>query len=215
MTNIPYGSNQLNKNKGGCNPDNYYIPDFSYYYTINELNLEIIGVEDSSYFCPNEIGGGHGNTKTFDNCSPNGNYINGIEIGCNYLSKINNASESLLIDRAKTSDNHNFIIMQHYPQQSSRILSLFTHNRANTTINNNNDRIWSVFGHSHKQECRGHDKYGSCNEILSGGGGGCCIFEETIRGFYVIGFDNNGTIIQPYSIDDPNISCMYPCINES
>ena len=56
-TGIPYAANQLNKDKGGCNPDNYYIPDFSYYYKISQLlNFELIGLDTNSYWCPFQIG---------------------------------------------------------------------------------------------------------------------------------------------------------------
>ena len=42
-TNIAYHCNQCESNKKGCAPDNYYMPDFGYYYTINQLNFELIG----------------------------------------------------------------------------------------------------------------------------------------------------------------------------
>ncbi len=44
-TKIPYAGNQINSDKKGCNPSNYFLPDYGYYYTINELNFEWIGLE--------------------------------------------------------------------------------------------------------------------------------------------------------------------------
>ena len=56
-TKIPYAANQVNQDKGGCNPSTYYLPDFSYYYSISDrLQFEIIALETTSYFCPDELG---------------------------------------------------------------------------------------------------------------------------------------------------------------
>eukprot|EP01084_Bolivina_argentea_P237536 399194_1 len=198
-TNIPYNAHQLNTDKHGCNPYNYYVPDFGYYYSLNELNFEFIGIDQSTHDCPGGIGGGYGNDKVFKNC---GNE----KIGCNYLQKIANASEQMMIQRAASSNNSNFIISQHYPSQGSRLLNTFKANRKN---NGKNDIIWSIFGHTHKQECV-HKNGNVCDEIMTGGGGGCCV-DFTLRGFYVIGFDEDGNMIQPLEFNDPAISCEYPC----
>eukprot|EP01084_Bolivina_argentea_P237537 399195_1 len=199
VTNIPYAANQINADKKGCNPHNYYLPDFGYFYSLNELNFEFIGIDQSTHDCPGGIGGGYGNDKVFKNC---GNE----KIGCNYLQKIANASEQMMIQRAASSNNSNFIISQHYPSQGSRLLNTFKANRKN---NGKNDIIWSIFGHTHKQECV-HKNGNVCDEIMTGGGGGCCV-DFTLRGFYVIGFDEDGNMIQPLEFNDPAISCEYPC----
>ena len=44
---MAYAGNQLNADKKGCNPWNYYLPDYGYYYTINELNFELIQLEEN------------------------------------------------------------------------------------------------------------------------------------------------------------------------
>ena len=49
-----------------------------------------------------------------------------------------------------------------------------------------------------------------CDSILTGGGGGCCS-DVSLRGFFVIDFDENGQMAQPYKYDDSTISCEYPC----
>ena len=53
---IPYASNALNKDKKGCNPNMFYMPDFGYYYTINELNFELIGLDENYSDCPGGLG---------------------------------------------------------------------------------------------------------------------------------------------------------------
>eukprot|EP01084_Bolivina_argentea_P037474 69323_1 len=132
----------------------------------------------------------------------------GFTTGCNYLAKIANASENMMVERAKTSDASNILIMQHYPGEYKRLSSLFKDNRVNTS---NDDIVWSIFGHAHVQKCDHTDeRSGECDAILSGGGGGCCM-EKSLRGFYVIGFNENGEMIQPLKFNDPSISCEYPC----
>ena len=69
---------------------------------------------------------------------------------------------------------------------------------------------YSAYGHTHEQKCERTDKNGACDSILTGGGGGCCS-SDTLRGFFVIGFDKDKNMIQPLKIDDSQISCKYPC----
>ena len=212
QTNIPYAADQLNQDKGGCNPSNYYLPDFSYVYTINELNFELIVMEETVHYCPNEVGGGHGNDDVWRNCEVDGKLDNGKEIGCGYLGKINNASEAMLLDRAKNNNgNKNILISQHYPGQGKRLVDTF---KNNTNGNIDDYIVWSIYGHTHNQKCDRHYTVNGtqiCDAIMTGGGGGCCNFEFTTRGIYVIGFDKNGKMTQPYDFEDPAISCTYPC----
>eukprot|EP00483_Globobulimina_turgida_P012351 UN12374 len=55
-TQIPYAGNQINPDKKGCNPINYYLPDYGYYYSINALQFEWIGLEESVVICPSDFG---------------------------------------------------------------------------------------------------------------------------------------------------------------
>jgi len=202
-THIPYAANQLSAAKGGCNPNNFYLPDWGYFYSIEALSLEIIVLEESSHDC-GDIGGGYGSTMTFSNCG-------GFDKGCSYLSKIDNATEQMLIERAKTSTATNILLMQHYPGQARRLKSLwkeYRHYRGNATA----DTVWTIFGHAHEQKCN-HVEDGVCDEILSGGGGGCCM-EKSLRGFYVVGFDDDGGMTQPVAFNDSAVSCEYPCNEE-
>ena len=195
-TNIPYNGNQINKDKRGCNPDNYWLPDYGYYYTINQLNFEIIFMEETVTICPDDNG-----KQNYKDCNDSS------AIGCAYLGKIRDASEQMMIDRAKKSDNTNFLLSQHYPQNGHRLINDFTNARGSQS---KNDLIWSIYGHTHYQACQGNDTYGNCDRILTGGAamGGA---SEPLKGFYVIGFDKNKKMIQPYAFDDKLISCDYPC----
>eukprot|EP01084_Bolivina_argentea_P286811 492062_1 len=207
-TNIPYGANQINKNKGGCNPNNYYLPDFGYYYTINELNFELIAMEETASICPNDMGGRNiYNQSAWDDCH-HSNGQSAQDVGCGYLGKMRDASEKMMVERANKSQNTNFLLNQHYPGRSHALLEKFTDSRGSKA---KDEIIWSIFGHTHTQKCNGNDNNGHCNEIMSGGGGAggggsAC----NLKGFYVIGFDENKNMIQPYKFDDPLISCEYP-----
>ena len=110
-TKIPYGGNQLNKDKMGCNPTNYYLPDYGYYYRIDELEFEWIGLEESVSICPSDFG-----DQNFKDCN------HSSKIGCAYLGEMRDASEQMLAQRANISTAKNFLISQHYPSQG-KILS--------------------------------------------------------------------------------------------
>ena len=202
-TNIPYAANQINQDKKGCNPTNFYLPDFGYYYTMDELSFEVIFLEESATECPDDMGG-----QTYESCNKS------RSIGCEYLGKMANASENMLIERAQESRNRNFLIIQHYPKNSNRLLSLFKDNRVTKSAKSgdSSDIVWSAFGHDHKQKCQHYSdkEETTCDSILTGGGSGCC-GERTLRGFFVIDFDSNGQMTQPYNIDNETISCQYPC----
>merc|ERR1712228_1150198 len=158
---------------------NYYLPDFGYVYKMNALQFEL-----------------------FANC-------NGTDIGCNYLFKIANSTQTMMLERAQQSQNSNFLLVQHFPSVGADTLNKFKTKRAENA-SNINDIAWMAYGHLHSQQCDASDANGNCELIRTGGGGGCCN-EETLRGFYVIGFDDNKNMIQPMSITDERLTCKYPC----
>jgi len=205
-TNMPYTCNQINANKKGCNPSNYYLPDFGYYYRIDQLGFELIAVEESVTDCPNGIGGSgpnSGASEVFANCGS-------TTVGCGWMAKLQNATESMLVSRAQQSINSNFLIIQHYPAKGSSLVDLF-HSSRGKNINASNDRVVGAYGHSHLQACdRTNTKTGLCDSVQNGGGGGCCN-EESLRGFYTMGFDNNKRLIQPLPYNDAQLTCEYPC----
>eukprot|EP01084_Bolivina_argentea_P202082 345325_1 len=200
-TKIPYAANQLNANKGGCNPNNYYQPDFGYYYSIPELNFEWITMDENAPLCPNLSGNDH-----FAIC--NGNST----IGCNYMKKIQSATEANMRMRANVSTNTNFMLIQHYAGgQLNKFNTQFRNIRGNRS---ESYRVWGAGGHSHGQECVHNDTINNvCDQIMTGGGG--TGNTALLKGFFVIGFDENKKMIQPYKINDPQISCMAPCGQKS
>jgi hypothetical protein len=205
-TNMPYACNQINSNKKGCNPANYYLPDFGYYYRIDQLEFELLVVEESYTDCPDGIGGtgpDSGASEVFKNCGS-------TSVGCGWMHKLQNATESMLQQRARVSTNSNFLIIQHYPGRGSALLNMF-HNNRGKNVNASNDRVVAAYGHKHLQACDGvNSKTGLCDLIQNGGGGGCCN-EDTLRGFYTMSFDNNKRLIQPLAYNDAQLSCKYPC----
>jgi hypothetical protein len=207
-TGIPYSANQLNTDKKGCNPPNFYMPDFGYYYTINELSFELIGIDENVVDCPGGLGGNGqsgGASDLFAHCGGS------TSVGCGYLKKINDASIAMFEQRARTSTNQNFVITQHYPGVGANLVGQFCGYRNQSNLQN--EMIVAAYGHTHSQQCDGSvdTKFGHlCYAIMTGGGGGCCS-EVTHRGFYVMGFDENKHMIQPLSITDPQLSCVYPC----
>merc|ERR1712176_1068666 len=92
VTKIPYAANQINADKGGCNPPTYYLPDFGYYYSIPQLNFEYIVLEETVLDC----GPGDKGFYTFDGCGDD----NDGNIGCGYLGKMRDASENMMKERA-------------------------------------------------------------------------------------------------------------------
>ena len=130
------------------------------------------------------------------------------------MAKMQNASEEMMVQRARSTKNTNILISQHYPDNGERLLNDFMSNytKYNKNYNVSMDRIWSIFGHEHDQKCfKTNSDTGNCDVILSGGGGGCCQTDGEYRGFYVIGFDEDKRMTQPLDIHDPKISCKMPC----
>ena len=156
-TDIPYAGNLLNSDKGGCSPSTFVMPDYSYYYTINELNFEFIVLEENSRQCPIEIFCERDQTfcmacDTYANCYnselDDKNKTKGKQIGCNFLKKMTDASEEMMSLRAINSTNNNFVLSQHYPAVGEIVLNKFKnwrYNATNETIED--DIIVSVYGH--------------------------------------------------------------------
>jgi len=184
-----HSQNQLNKSKGGYRPTtvpnvtNLYLPDYSYYYPIPELDLEIICLETNYKACPDQTPGwtAYGKEAVDHNCGTTSKEI------CLWLKIQHNAAIKLLIDRAKHTKAHNIIINQHYPEilvggpsVAAQLLEIFS--KAAGSAKMKNIDIRAVFGHAHATLCRdtSHNQFfgktsrKQCQYILSGGGGGCC-----------------------------------------
>ena len=190
-TKIPYGANQIDADKGGCNPKNYYLPDFGYYYSIPELDFEWIAIDKNSDACPEG--------QNFKDCN------NSQTIGCNYMKKIEAACDEMMAERANVSTATNFMLIQHYTAKEPQVLQAFKNARKQ---NSDEYIVWSAAGHQHGQECMNYNN-GACDQIMTGGGGHGNA--GLLKGFYYIGFDSNKKMIQPLAINDTRISCMNPC----
>ena len=99
----------------------FYLPDFAYFYSINELHFEVLALDENASDCPNGLGGNGPNggaSQLFANCGGS------TSVGCGYLDKIKRASEDMMVRRAQQSPNHNFLIIQHYPGLDANPCSL-------------------------------------------------------------------------------------------
>ena len=152
---MPYGSNQLHTTKGGTAPEQYYMPDFSYYYTIKDLGLELIIFDANGlHCCQDDTTTTTTTTNTTNRCPTDTtntteiywdiydiyNGTGGIVMGndsflncCNgekkdggqtnrdvaqgWIRNLSRASQEMLFQRAYTSENHNFILANHYPEE--------------------------------------------------------------------------------------------------
>ena len=185
-----YSANQLDGNKQGSLQDarnqynNFKMPDFSYYYTIQKLDLEIIGLETSVVFDFNGLGG--------DGFGPHGG-ANKLPQECGgsvdtlkkWMEEVSNAGQNMFESRVNQSPNKNIAIFQHYPGNSFRNQWLSNPAREADRAN-----ILSFWGHTHNQKCSKSEN-GKCVEVLTGGGGGCCpssCNDGTPNGFVVVSF---------------------------
>ena len=118
-----YSCNQLDGNKqasfqGKRNQyKNFVMPDFSYFYTIQKLDLEVIGLETSEIFDFNGLGGdGFGPTGGAHELEKNcGNSVDSLR---NWMKEVANAGQAMFEERSDKSPNKNVAIFQHYPGSS-------------------------------------------------------------------------------------------------
>jgi len=181
-TNQAYHSNQLNSDKGGlCGTGiakNYYIPDFSYHFTISQLDFEFIAMDRNI-----TDSGGIGGRGGFDDSSKQvAADCGGKDKAIQHLSNINTAAKTMLNYRAANSPATNFLVVNHYPGYNPRQDAPF----KNGTI------IKSVWGHVHSTD---NIYPGSGDGILSGGGGGCCINDHGPLGIVVFGFTGDKKLV--------------------
>lgn len=179
-----YASNQLDVDKGGHRgvdrAHNFHIPDFSYRYTINELNLEIYALDQNH----------RDEASVFNhlNNGPNGSYLCGkskADINAR-LAEVAAAGEKMMEAGAaegayNAKTKRNVVLMQHYPSTCKDIVDEFTKNapEASSMID-----MKCIFGHAHDTKCESSADggNGSCQWALLGAGGGCCSHEAVEKG---------------------------------
>lgn len=185
-----YSSNQLDGSKqGGLQGAreefrNFIMPDFSYFYTINKLDLEIIGLETSVLFDFNGLGGDGfgpkgGASQLLKNCGSSEENLK------TWMQDVAKAGQRMFEERRDKSPNKNIAIFQHYPGNTYRAQWL-----ANPLRQSERSGVLSFWGHTHNQQCVKTEN-GKCVEVLTGGGGGCCptsCNDGTPNGFVVVSF---------------------------
>merc|ERR1712232_74970 len=98
-----YNSNQLNANKGGVDGDkraNWHMPDYTYFYTIPELDFELVAMDYNWYDRANLGGDISGSSQVRAVCGSE-------ERLSQSLSSIRDASTDLLHARATAAESSN------------------------------------------------------------------------------------------------------------
>ena len=216
-----YKCNQLNSDKQlintrPANTINYHFPDFCYHYTIKDLDFELIALSGDYLDSPDGIGGdgpnsGKGAEQTAKNCG-------GSDKMTAKLKKIYDAGQQLLQDRAKNTSNTNILITNHYSQASQGTNTPVDHlhackNLRDFFIDNSpikqNQTVICAGGHDHSTGCVEIDQKGNlCINILTGGGGGCCASQPSVKynGFYVVKFDKDKKMTTEQVMVNSNIN---------
>jgi len=191
-----YASTQFNSDKNPEKPEfarHYWLPDYNYHYSIPELDLELIAVDqnmngmESNY--PWGIGGSaKGHEESFHACG-------GWEEVRDFLFKVGKSGEELLVDRARHSAASTVVIINHYLTQGARLKLLFEAAQRELQPSQMPAKVLSAYGHVHGQACHGRNVEGECDVILSGGGGGCCKDDLKDPGFTAIHLRDNGGFV--------------------
>ena len=185
-TSQTYAGRQLDPEKhGDARPEGlaatggYHMPDFTYYYSIPELSLEIVAI-DQNIVDSGNLGGTGGAGQVEEFCGSMAE-INSA------LGKLAAASSRLLQDRAKNTSAHNIAIINHYPGVGPDLRDDFI--RTNQAGKAPGANVKSFYGHVHSQTCEKMEG-SECVNYLTGGGGGCCGGNAS-RGFTVLTFQKN------------------------
>jgi len=188
-----YACNQLDSEKGGVDGEarkNFHSPDFMYFYTIPELDFELISM-DYNWYDRNGLGGnGFGSTGAAKDTAK---ACGGAKRAYDSLASIRNASTAMMRARAKKAESTNVAIIGHYPDWfqdninlRKQFLSGMSEDQAATK------RVLNFYGHTHIQRCdkKAEDGYSGCTDVMTGGGGGCC--GDTPAGFVSVTWGEDG-----------------------
>lgn len=186
-----YDSNQLNSNKGGSGGklrSNFHMPDYTFYYSIPDLDFELLAL-DQTVDWMNSLGGNGfscsscGASQVLAHCGSPKN----LQAS---LASIKSASVKILQQRAAAAAASNVAILSHYPNNGFRASFLNQVPPAKLS----KMAALNFFGHDHSQKCYGSDATGRCVELLTGGGGGCCGNADLPAGFTAVSWvDNNAS----------------------
>ncbi|CAE7036041.1 unnamed protein product, partial [Symbiodinium sp. CCMP2456] len=192
--NQSYACNQLNADKGGVDGDlrrNFHIPDFTFFYTIPELDFELIGL-DYNWYDRHGIGGnGYGPSGGGRGVAKSCGGVARVE---DSLARLRDASNKILDERAKAAAWTNYAIISHYPDWAQEGINLrhkFLQGMHQEQAAKK--RVLNFYGHTHIQQCdnRGDKEDPNlCTDILTGGAGGCC--GDKPAGFVAVTWDKDG-----------------------
>lgn len=201
----PYSSHQLNRDKFPDRPhftEKYWLPDYNYHYELPAADLEVIVVDTNGKVTPDIIGGDQGGRNKADaNCS-------GQAISQDFLEKIAQSGEDLVIERAKQNTAGTILLLQHYPGKCPRE----TFENALPASRKEKVKVLCAYGHEHTQGCEKKDKSGMCIDILTGGGGGCCGPIVDLAGFTAVHLDSGfgaSVDVESSSVRLPAGSCKW------
>mmetsp|Transcript_32324 Transcript_32324/g.58681 ORF Transcript_32324/g.58681 Transcript_32324/m.58681 type:complete len:563 (-) Transcript_32324:124-1812(-) len=196
-----YASNQLNADKGGVDPDvrgNYNMPDFMYYYTIPELDFELLGLDTNWFDADGAGGNGFGPNA---GATATGDFCGGVETAKASLEAMKDASFAILKDRAQAAASKNVAIISHYPDDFQESINLRKDYLDDMPEKKRSSaRVFNFYGHTHTQNCEGYDDSG-CVDFLTGGSGGCCAMSDVPAGFVAINWGEDGF---------QNVECFHP-----
>jgi hypothetical protein len=165
-----YASMQLNRDRNPSRPHpselnttHYWLPEYSYHYSIPEADVEVIAF-DTNAVALDVLGGDvSGHKRAFARCG-------GRKVVEAFLNAVEQASMDLLVRRAREGTARTVVLLQHYPGQCRReaFLDALPEERRGLV------RVLCAYGHVHDQKCEGWDSEGTCDTVMTGGGGGCC-----------------------------------------
>lgn len=149
-----YACNQLNVDKGGIGGNtrtNFHIPDFMFFYTIPDLDFEMIGM-DYNYYDFDGLGGngyrqGGGARDVAKACG-------GTERVHDSLARLRDASNKILKIRADAAVSTNVAIFGHYPDWAQDGINL--RKKFLDEVSNQQrpgKRVLNFYGHTHIQQC--------------------------------------------------------------
>eukprot|EP00438_Fugacium_kawagutii_P003494 Skav218375 [mRNA] locus=scaffold2066:227567:228463:+ [translate_table: standard] len=149
-----YACNQLNVDKGGIGGNtrtNFHMPDFTFFYTIPDLDFEMIAMDYNYYdfegLGGNGFGQGGGARDVAKACG-------GTERVHDSLARIRDASNKILKVRADAASSTNVAIFGHYPDWAQENINLRqkfldeVHEPPRSDL-----RVLNFYGHTHIQQC--------------------------------------------------------------
>jgi len=186
-----YDSNALNADKGGVDGHvrkNWHAPDYTYYYSIPDLDFEIVAMDwNAKDFHGLGGDGPHKSARsTTHRCGGESNFKKAMK-------SVQHASTSLMHNRSATAAAKNVAIIGHYPhwaQGGTDFRDMFIKGLPASKVNST--KVFNFFGHTHNQQCFNHHN-GECVNFLTGGGGGCCGGGDTPGGFTAITWNTKKT----------------------